>query len=505
MLPSSTSTPVSLKPRQGLGARAASPHHRARSYPAAGLAIASAMLLPGCASTSPASVPGGAPAHIATQWHAPLPHGGQVEDLHQWWARFDDPLLLRLIAAGQAVSPTVAQAAARIATARAVGVGQQAALLPALEAGISASRGRSELGVPTGILASTGLQLGWELDLFGAGRAAADAAQARLESSEAGWHDARITVAAEVATSYVALRACEARVEQAEMDARSRGRTVQITRLAVAAGVQPAVAAALAEANAAQGTLTLLQQRAHCELLIKALNALTAEGESALRRELAAGTGVLPRPTELGVTAMPAEILAQRPDIHAAARELIAASAESDLARAQRWPRIALAGSIGAARTDSLGISTHGAIWSMGPVTVTLPLFDGGARRANAEAAHVRHESASTVYLARLREAIRDVENALVTLDSTGARSTQARNAAAGFERAYDATAASYRAGMASLFELEDARRSMLAAQMAVTDLHRDRLLAWIALYRAMGGGWSPSDVGRAHHDAARG
>jgi outer membrane protein TolC len=77
------------------------------------------------------------------------------------------------------------------------------------------------------------------------------------------------------------------------------------------------------------------------------------------------------------------------------------------------------------------------------------------------------------------------------------------RNAAAGFERAYDATAASYR--HASLFELEDARRSMLAAQMAVTDLHRDRLLAWIALYRAMGGGWSPPDVGRAHHDAARG
>ncbi len=505
MLPSCTSTPVSLEPHQGRGARAASPLRSALSYLAAGLAIASAVLLPGCASTPPTSVTGSPPAHVATQWHAPLPHGGQLSDLRQWWAQFNDPLMLRLIEAGQDASPTLAQAAARIATARAVGVAQRAALMPSLEASIGSSRGRSELEVPMGTLSSAGLLLGWELDLFGAGRAAANAAQARLESSQAGWHDARVSVAAEVATSYVDLRACEARVHQAGMDAQSRAQTSRITRLAVDAGVQPAMAADLAEANAAQGKLTLFRQQAHCELLIKALNALTAQDEAALRRDLAARTGLLPQPTELGITAVPAEVLAQRPDIHAAAREVIATRADADQTQAQRWPRIALAGSIGTARSDSLGVSTHGAIWSVGPVTVTLPLFDGGTRRANAEAARVRHEAARTLYSARLREAIREVENALVALDSTATRCPQAAIATAGFKRAYDTAEASYRAGTASLFELEDARRGWVAGQVAMIELHRERIAAWIALYRALGGSWSPTGSGGPHHQATRG
>ena len=83
------------------------------------------------------------------------------------------------------------------------------------------------------------------------------------------------------------------------------------------------------------------------------------------------------------------------------------------------------------------------------------------------------------------------METALVTLGSTAARGADTDAAAAGFERSYQATQASYQAGTASLFELEDARRSMLAAQLAVIDLRRERVAAWIALYRELGGGWS--------------
>lgn len=457
--------------------------------------IAVAVLLAGCATTLSAPLPGSTAAPVAAQWHAPLPHGGQLADLSQWWARFDDPLMLRLIEAGQLVSPTLAQASARIADARAARTAQGAALLPSLDANISASRGRSDLGTPIGTTSSAGLQAGWELDLAGAGRAAADAAQARLESSEAGWHAARVSVAAEVATTYVALRACEAQVQQAEIDARSRARTSQITRLAANAGFQPPASADLANASAAQGKVTLIQQRTQCDLLIRALNALTAQDEAALRRDLGIGTGLLPRPVGLDVTAMPAQVLAQRPDIYAAARDVMAASAESDQAQAQRWPRIALAGNIGTTRIDGGGVSTDGTVWSIGPVTVTLPLFDGGTRRANAQAARARFDAATTVYSARLREAIREVQIALVTLDSTAKRSDETFIAANGFGRSFAATEASYQAGTASLFELEDARRSMVAAQSAKIELHRERVSAWIALYRALGGGWSSAGV----------
>lgn len=457
--------------------------------------LAVAAVLAGCASTAPVTTPGSPSAPVAAQWHAPLPHGGQLGDLTQWWAQFDDPLLVRLIDAGQQASPTIAAAKARIEQARAARVAGGAALLPSLDASAAASRGRFDLFTPVGTSASAALQAGWELDVFGANRAGADAAQARLEGSRASWHDARVSVAAEVATTYVSLRACEAQVVQTELDAASRAETSRLTGLAANAGFQPPAAAELARASAAQGSATLTQQRAQCDLAVKSLVALTGFDEAALRGDLAAGSAKLPQPAQLGVATVPAEVLAQRPDVLAAARDVVAASADATQAQAQRWPRITLAGSIGPSRFESGGVSTSGTVWSIGPIAVTLPIFDGGTRRANAEAARARYDAATVAYAASLRGAVREVESALVTLHSTAARNEDARIAAEGFERSYRATESRHKGGVASLFELEDARRSAVAAQGALIDLQRERVAAWIALYRALGGGWSATDA----------
>lgn len=468
------------------------PHSRSRSTLVAALVPA---LLAACATTAPVTTPGSPGAPVAAQWQAPLPHGGQVGDLQRWWAQFDDPLLLRLIGAGQQVSPSIAAARSRLEQARAARVASGAALLPSLDATASASRGRFDFATPLGTSTSAALQAGWELDLFGANRAGANAAQARLEGSEAGWHEARVSVAAEIASTYVSLRACQAQVAQAEFDAASRAETSRLTGLAARAGFQPPAAADLARASAAQGNATLTQQRAQCDLAVKSLVALTGLDEAALRSELAAGQARLPQPAELGVAAVPAQALAQRPDVLAAAREVVAASADAEQARAQRWPRITLAGNIGPARFESGGVSTSGTLWAIGPVAVSLPLFDGGTRRANVEAARARYDAAASAYAASLRGAVREVESALVALQSTAARNEDARIAAEGFERSYRATESRYKGGVASLFELEDARRSAVAAQSALIDLQRERVAAWISLYRALGGGWSAGDL----------
>ncbi|HEX8609831.1 MAG TPA: efflux transporter outer membrane subunit [Telluria sp.] len=449
------------------------------------------VLLAGCAGTVPDTTPGGPGAPVAERWHAPLPHGAQLADPALWWSQFDDPQLERLIAAGQQASPTLAQAGARIADARAASVARGAALLPSLNTDISASRARSDIGAPVGVSSSAALQASWELDLFGAHRAGAGAARAQLESSQAGWHAARVALAAEIATAYVDLRACEAQLAQTGIDARSRARTAQLTGLAAEAGFQAPAAADLARASAAQGATLLVQQGARCDLAVKMLVVLTALEETALRRDLAAATARMPQPAELGVAAVPAEVLAQRPDIHAAARDVVAASAQADQSRAQRWPRVTLSGNIGASRVSSGAVTTNGSVWTIGPVSVTLPLFDGGTLRANAQAAQTRYQSATTVYAARLREAVHDVEKALVTLQSTAARGADTEAAAAGFERSYRATEAGHQAGITSLFQLEDARRSMLAAQGALIELRRESVIASISLYRAVGGGWT--------------
>lgn len=458
------------------------------------VAAAIALLLAGCATpTAPAADV--AKTSTPAQWHAPLPHGGQLGDLQRWWQQFNDPLLVQLIDAGQAASPDLAAARSRIAQSRAARTASGAALLPTLDAGAAVSRGRFDLASPTGTSASASLQASWELDLFGGNRAGADAAQARLEGSEAAWHDARVSVAAEIASTYLSLRACEAQVAQSRADATSRSETARLTDLAAKAGFQPPASAELARASAAQGNATLTQQVAQCDLAVKSLVALTALPEPELRTRLAGATAKLPEPAQIGVASVPAQVLAQRPDVLAAAREVTAASADTRQAEAQRYPRIGLSGQVGPARFESGGVSTSGTVWSVGPVSVSLPLFDGGTRRANVEAAKARYDAAASAYAASLRGAVREVETALVALQSTAARNEDARIAAEGFERSYRAAESRYRGGLASLFELEDARRTAVAAQSALIDLQRERVAAWISLYRALGGGWTTTDT----------
>jgi outer membrane protein, multidrug efflux system len=467
-------------------------------------AVALAALLAGCAAlpgtgTTPSrDVPALAAPATPASWQAPLPHDGNAADLTRWWQQFDDPLLAPLIESAQAASPNVASAGARIAQARANRVAAGASQTPTLELGASASRGRQVPEQPLANNAAVGLQAAWELDLFGANRAGRGAAQARLEGAQAQWHDARVAVAAEVANAYIALRACEALAAKTRLDADSRQETARLTGLAARAGFQAPADATLAGASAAQARALLVSQQAQCDLDVKALVALTGEAEPTLRNRLAAATARVPTPAGIAVTEVPAQALAQRPDLFNAEREVLAASNEVAQQQAQRLPRIALAGNIGAARLSTGAGSSDGLVWTLGPVSVSLPIFDGGTRRANVEAARARYDEAVALYRARLRGAVREVEEALVNLQSSSARAADTQAAADGYDAGLRATEARFRSGLASLFELEDARRNAVQGRAALIALQRDRSSAWIALYRALGGGWSPSDAATA-------
>ncbi|MEO8079977.1 MAG: efflux transporter outer membrane subunit [Caldimonas sp.] len=457
--------------------------------------MAAAAALVGCAGL-PAPAPDPVPAaRPAAAWQAPLPHEGSLAELSAWWSQFDDPLVASLVDAAEAVSPTVASAAARIAEARATRVAAGAALLPSVDASAGLGRGRSDPLTPTGTTASAGLQASWEIDLFGRNRAGRDAAEARLQASAASWHDARVAVAAETASEYVGLRACEARLAQARLDAASRGETSRLTDLSTQSGFESRANAALARAGAAQARASVTQQAEACQRSVKALVALTGLDEPALRVRLDASTGRLPEPAAIAVPSVPAAALAQRPDVLAAAQRVTAASADVAQSEADRLPRVSLAGSIGVARFESSLGDFEGTTWSIGPVSVTLPVFDAGMRVANVAAARGRYDEAATAYAATLRGAIREVETALLALQSTGERGDDARVAADNFEASTRAVEARYKSGFGTLFELEEARRNALLAQNTLIDLRRERVAAWIALYRALGGGWRAGDA----------
>ncbi len=444
--------------------------------------------LAACATTPP---PTTVPAQAAAQWTAPLPHQGQLGDLSTWWQRLNDPLLVALIAAAEDASPTVASAASRIAQARATSVAAGAALGPTLDASASASRGISQPGVPLANTAQGGLQAAWEVDLFGTNRAAANAAQVRQQGALAQWHDARVSVAAEVASQYVTVRACALLRGLAGEDAQSRQETARLSGLSTRAGFTAPAVDALARASAAEANNRVVQQLAQCDVYLKATVALTGLPEADLAQKLASAPVPPAQIALFSIASIPAQVLAQRPDIFSAERDVAAASFDVGNAQGQRYPRLTLNGSIGALAYRAGGASENISTWSIGPVALSVPLFDGGRRSADVEAAQARYTEAVAVYRGKVRQAVREVEEALVNLRSADDRFADTQVAAQGYQASFTATQARYTAGLASLPELEDARRSALAADTNAIALQRESLLAWIALYRAAGGGWT--------------
>ena len=262
-------------------------------------------------------------------------------------------MLAELIAAAQAVSPTVASARSRIEQARAARVAAGAALLPTLDGSASLSRSRSlqSIGsdsVPVVTTAQAGLQAAWELDVAGGGRASLDAAAQRLLGADAQWHEARVSVAAEVANQYDSLRSCRALADVTQLDAASRQETARLSGLSTQAGFTAPATDALARASAADARGRATRQAALCELDLKALVALSGLAEPDLRQKLAPAQVERAQAAIVSIASVPADVLAQRPDVFSAGREVAAASADVGSAQAARYPRLGLSGSIGA-------------------------------------------------------------------------------------------------------------------------------------------------------------
>ena len=453
------------------------------------LAVTALLGLQACAHWIP---PAQVTPAVAPQWHAPLPHQGDVQAMGDWWRQQGDALLVELIEAAQVASPTVSQAVSRMATARANQAAAQAALLPQVSAQMAASRGVTQPGLAVATTQQVGLQASWELDLIGANRAVRNAAIAQLQSSQAQWHDARVLVAAEVANRYYALNTCSQQLALARRDAQSRQETARLTEVSAKAGFLAPSVAAMARASAADSNSRAILQQALCDSQVKAMVALTALDEPVFKQKMAAAPAKQAWTASIKIANLPAQTIAQRPDVFAAERDVVLASAQVGNALALRLPRLSLNGSIGALRVQTDSMQTEGSVWSFGPVSVSLPVFDAGQRAANVDAARAAYQTAVLTYQSKVRNAVREVEESLVALQSTQDRNADALTATRGYAEALAATQARFGQGLASLVELEDARRNALAAESGQLGLQLERQQAWVGLYRAVGGGFDP-------------
>ncbi|WEK46231.1 MAG: efflux transporter outer membrane subunit [Candidatus Andeanibacterium colombiense] len=416
-------------------------------------------------------------------WVAPRPHGGEDGKLIGWWGRFGDPVLTELQRKAEENSPTLEQAVARIDQARATLSTNRAQGLPSVTgSGSYTTSGAS--GATTSSVKQYGADASWEIDLFGKVRRNTQAARSRVEARIDDWHDARVSLAAEVADDYVRYRGCEQLVLLYREQAQSQSETTRLNRINANAGFTAPADYELAEASAASVRSTLTDQIAQCDLLVKSLTSLTGLEEDTLREKLAPGSGVLPQPAELDVASIPADLLRQRPDIASSERELAAASAEIGAATAELYPSLSLGGSITAG-----GVTQ----WSFGP-SISLPLFDGGKARAAIRSAEGAYSLQLATYRGTVRAAVLEVEQALVQLDAVRARDADTARAAQGYQANFAAIERLRQAGSTTAIERESARRNALDAKRTLLDLRMTQIRYWIALYKALGGGWEPTD-----------
>lgn len=455
-----------------------------------GLMAAFTLALPACTTVGPdyRTPELGAP----TQWQAPMPHDGRETSLRDWWEQFGDRTMVQLINAAMQANPSLDQAWANIESARANLDSVRSGLAPSLDGSASLTRSRQHQGEAIDTLSTTrsaGFDASWELDLFGKIRRNAEAAQASLQARFGEWHEARVSLAAEVGDDYVQYRGCQLLTDAYEKELASMQKTAQANAISVKAGFTSPANGALARASLASTQSSLEAQRAECRLLIKSLVALTGLPESELRQQLdqnGQAGHALPVPAAFTIDAVPANILRQRPDIAVLERELAATSAAIGATEADLYPSLSLSGSISLSASQ---FSTGATAWSFGPA-LSIPLFDGGARRAAVASAKADYQSALAQYRQGIRTAIKEVEQALVQLDGASHRTTYALEAAKEYRKFEQATEVQWREGGASLLDLEEARRSALAADIEHITLLRNQVQYWIALYKAAGGGW---------------
>ena len=449
-----------------------------------------ALLLQGCAHRAPvASESPGAALPVA--WNAPLPAGvavlPQADDLARWWERFGDPQLSALVAQALQAHPSALSAQAALRQARAQARVQAAGMLP--DVSLSGSAQRSRSGGQTGNSFQVGLDAGWEPDLFGRLDAGVQASEADARAAQASLEQVHVSLSAEVALQYIALRSLQQRLAIAQRNLETQQQTLQITDWRVQAGLATSLVAEQARAAAEQTAAQVPQLQASLAQARHALAVLTGQAPAALDAALAAPQAV-PQPSQALVLDIPADTLRQRPDVRVAQERVQAALARVSQADAARYPSLRLSGSLGlrALTLGALGDSASLVHSLLGSVAV--PLFDGGATQAQVQVQQAALEQARQAYQLAVLTALKEVEDALVALQGEAARLAHLQQAAQAAGNAALLAQQRYASGLIDFASVLETQRTQLATQDALATSQANLGSNHVRLFKALGGGW---------------
>ncbi len=439
-------------------------------------------------------------------WSSPLDHGltadPSPETLATWWTNLGDSKLVELELRAAEANKDLAVAAARLREARAQRKGARAGLFPTATGSGSASRTRSSsssfggLNPPDPVrdLYDVGFDASWEIDLFGGLRRGVEAATADLAASEADLQGVHVSVAAEVAETYIDLRSLQQRLQLAEANLASQTETVDIASWRAQAGLTTDLDVQQARASLEQTRAAIPQLRTAIAASLARLAVLVGQPPGALDPELAAPQPIPVPPPQIAV-GVPADALTRRPDVTRAVAALHAETARIGVAKAEYYPHLSLTGELGARSLDVEDLFTAGARTSSLVGQLTQVIFDFGRIRASIQAQEAFRDASLADLEQTLLLALEESENALVAYAQEQERRDALQAASAAAEQAASLSRQQYSSGLVDFESVIVAERTMVSAQDQLAESEGTLSSNLVRIYKALGGGWSPGNV----------
>ncbi|WP_371819604.1 efflux transporter outer membrane subunit [Erythrobacter sp. 3-20A1M] len=446
-----------------------------------------ALALAACSTSGQLATPDAGIA-VPERWSDPAP--SVALDPVSYWTALDDPLLDRFVALALENNRDLAQAASRVAIARAGVRASRASYLPQISGTAGVQRNFGSF-VDTDPRFSVGADAQWEIDLFG--RISNDVAASRAELAAAGYGlaDLQRLIVGQVAQTTISARTLATQLAIARETLAIQDDNLQIAQWRLQAGLVSSLDVEQARAQRAQTAASIPALERDLAQAANTISTLLGEAPGPVRAELEEATPTIPQPPGSVGLALPAEVLRQRPDVRQAEAFLLADTARIDIARAQLLPLVRLSGNVG---SGSFGLSAlfdtiTGSLFA----GVSQLIFDGGRTRAQIDSARAVAAGSLAAWQQTILQALTDVENANIALSKARQRVAELAIARDAASNAALLARSQYQAGLIDFQTLLTAESQLLSARNALAAAEAERANAFVALEQAAGGGWDPT------------
>ena len=423
----------------------------------------------------------------------PASYGGGAlaprRDLAGWWRTFHDPVLETLVERARRQNLNIAQGRARLKAARKLADASASLFLPGAGVAGQAMAGTSHEPIddPLRRPIMAGMDMSWDVGLFGLSENTRRAADAQVGVAEADVEAAQIAVTAEVAAAYISLRAAQRQLDLSNAQVGAQAWRAQLAGARVRHGlaVRGDDSDGAAARNDARADMARWQGRAavHRQQIATLLGAATPDAALST-------TADQPLAREAPPASQPADLLRARPDVRAAEQRVLKAAAEIGIAEADLYPRLRLNGAVGVGgptATTPFGLA--------GGPSLQMPLFDYGRRQAVLHARRALLEEALAGYQQTVLTAYEEASNALAQWRAASIAAAAEAETVAAQQRAHQRTRTLLRDGIAESLRLAEADAALLSAQRRLVSAREAEALALVAVYKALGAA-AAADIG---------